>query len=197
MSTDQRQGVQISAFIKEKYGIEFPHFPYYPDPIHTKSIELNPGICDCCGKHSDYRHTGGIYSAIAEGEEEFCPWCIADGSAARVFQGTFNCAGTDIPEDVPPEVLRHVEERTPHLETWQDNDWLYHCADACECHGDATREDLLAFNGEDLETFLKTYSMSHEDWAGYVSVYQPVMDPAVYKFKCRKCGKLLYYMDFT
>lgn len=87
-----------------------PHFRYHPDPVATGSIRASADRCVCCE-----RHRGWIYTATFYTEHDidgpFCPWCIADGSAAERFEGDFtDCYGLD---DVSMDVVHEVTRRTP------------------------------------------------------------------------------------
>ncbi len=60
----------------------------------------------------------------------FCPWCIADGSAAMRLQVEFtDVRNEQVPADVPGRVLDAIAERTPGFSGHQQEHWLYHCAD--------------------------------------------------------------------
>ena len=62
---------------------DFPKFRYHPDPIGTGAFKKadKPQICECCGKKTGYVYESPFYST--EDVECLCPWCIADGSAAK------------------------------------------------------------------------------------------------------------------
>ncbi|MFF8531888.1 CbrC family protein [Streptomyces sp. NPDC015532] len=69
------------------------------------------------------------------GHRRFCPWCIADGSAAERLAGEFadSCGLDGVGEDVLHEVTR----RTPGLSAWQDPHRFVHCQDAAAFVGEA------------------------------------------------------------
>ncbi|MEY2249279.1 CbrC family protein [Streptomyces sp. BF23-18] len=65
------------------------------------------------------------------GHRRFCPWCIADGSAAERLAGEFaDFCGLD---GVGEDVLREVTRRAPGLSAWQDPHRFVHCQDAAAC----------------------------------------------------------------
>jgi uncharacterized protein CbrC (UPF0167 family) len=66
---------------------ELPKFKYHPDPIKNKVIEKAKTRCPVCNKQREYVYTGPFYST--EDVEGICPWCIADGSAAKKYSGEF------------------------------------------------------------------------------------------------------------
>lgn len=174
--------------------MELPKFKYHPDPLGTGSIEASEEACECCGKE-----TGYIYASILYAEEEvefICPWCIADGSAAKKYEGTFIDDYPLINAGLCEEVISEVCERTPGYNSWQQEQWQSHCNDACEFHGDAEKEDLQALSGEQLESFLTKELIKPDFWENIIVGYQKGGSPAVYKFKCRKCLEVIYTMDF-
>ncbi|XXJ19261.1 CbrC family protein [Desulfovibrio caledoniensis] len=173
----------------------FPYFKYHTDPISTGAIVRETGICQCCGKESQFMYRAGFYSE--SDADEFCPWCIADGSAAFKFKGEFINPDPLISEGVDPAIVKEVSERTPRYHSWQEERWLAHCGDACVFHGDAPKHELRAYGGDDLKQFLFERMMSQEDWQKLLDNYVEGGNPAVYKYQCRKCGKLLYDVDYT
>jgi uncharacterized protein CbrC (UPF0167 family) len=77
----------------------------------------------------------GAAYAVEELDQELCPWCIVDGSAAERYEAEF----TQVDGKVPFEVRRAVETRTPGFTRWQDERWLVHCGDAAVFLGLAVR----------------------------------------------------------
>lgn len=65
-----------------------PVFKYHPDPLSTGSVIESTVVCKCCGQNKGYIYTSSVY-AIEELHNEICPWCIADGSAAKKYGATF------------------------------------------------------------------------------------------------------------
>jgi uncharacterized protein CbrC (UPF0167 family) len=86
-------------------------------------------------------YTGPVY-AEDDLSENLCPWCIADGTAAQTYGASFTDVGFDVPEDVPTSVLDEIEHRTPGYLAWQQDHWMYHCADGCEFLGRIGYEQL-------------------------------------------------------
>jgi uncharacterized protein CbrC (UPF0167 family) len=107
-----------------------PTFRYHPDPVGTGSVIASDAACACCGVHRGFIYTGPVY-AVDELDDALCPWCIADGSAAARFDASFTDVGVDVPADVPADVPDEVARHTPSFSSWQQDHWLYHCADAC------------------------------------------------------------------
>ena len=91
--------------------MKLPKFKYHPDPIPTGAIKVSKEICECCNQARGYMYASSIY---AKEEIEFiCPWCIADGFAARKFDGIFS---DDYPlqqAGISQDIISEVCERTP------------------------------------------------------------------------------------
>ena len=67
---------------------ELPAFRLHPDVYRLDLFEREAGTCACCGQLRDWMYRGPFYAV--EKPDYLCPWCIADGSAARLYQGQFN-----------------------------------------------------------------------------------------------------------
>lgn len=173
--------------------MDLPKFKYHPNPIKTGAIEKTEEECECCEKLRGYRAVSTIY-AIEE-VETICPWCIADGSAASKFDGEFSDSHPLLSDGVDKDIVKEVCERTPSFISWQQERWLSHCGDACEFHGDAEKSDLEAFSDEDLREFLSEEYIKEEMWPEILKNYRKGGGLAIYKFKCRGCGKNRFYTD--
>lgn len=74
-------------------------------------------ICDCCGKTTHIYYEVPFYSV--EDIDYLCPDCIANGEAAKKFDGTFQ---DDYCVDDGVEDMRKLDElihRTPGYCGWQ------------------------------------------------------------------------------
>ncbi|RLU79740.1 hypothetical protein CTZ27_36545 [Streptomyces griseocarneus] len=118
-----------------------PFFRYHPDPVTSGSIRESTETCARCE-----RATGWIYAATfctaQDVDAHFCPWCIADGSAAERFEGEFT--GSYRLDGVSAEILEQVTRRTPGFHAWQDPHWLVHCNDAAAFIGEVGYTELAA-----------------------------------------------------
>lgn len=124
--------------------MDLPPFKYHPDPLATGSFRVDPDTpCLSCSRIRGYIYTGPVYT-----ERNFilayhlCPWCIADGSAARQFGAIFNDTGTI--DDISDEARTEVETRTPGFDGWQQETWLACCGDAAA---------FLGASGEEPSTY--------------------------------------------
>lgn len=131
-------------------------------------------------------YSGPIY-AVDE-IEVICPWCIADGGAAREFDADFTTVD-GAPPDVPMAVLDEVLHRTPGFAGWQQERWLFHCSDAAEYlgrvgYGDVAnvRSVLQALAADGWDSEILQYMRADGDLTGYL-------------FRCRHCGTKLAYAD--
>jgi len=173
-----------------------PEFGYHPDPLATGFVERSDGTCLSCGQPRGFIYTGPV-SAVDELVNSFCPWCIADGSAAARFAASFS-ADEPVPEGVPREVVDAVTTRTPGFSGWQQSHWLYHCGDGAAFLGLAGWPEL-----EGLPDALDALRHEH-DGLGWtpklIEEYLRELDkdgsPSAYLFRCRHCGTHLAYSDF-
>jgi uncharacterized protein CbrC (UPF0167 family) len=121
--------------------VDLPFFRYHPDPVASGSIRAATEACACCERDRGWIYTATFYTAREAGGH-FCPWCIADGSAAEKFAGEFvDSVGLD---GVSDEVLHEVTRRTPGFHAWQDPRWLVHCKAAAAFVGEVGYAELAA-----------------------------------------------------
>lgn len=175
--------------------MEMPKFKYHPDPIASGVLQKSDKLCECCEKNRAWIYTASFYT---ENEvENICPWCIADGSAAKKFKGTFIDDYPLLEAGIDKKNVTEVCERTPGYHSWQQEVWQHHCNDACEFHGNATKEELEILSGEALDNFLKEEMLELNAWKDVLENYEEGGDTAIYRFKCRKCSHIIYTMDFS
>ena len=102
-------------------------------------------VGDVCGRPAGLR-----YPAPVDGRRPgiLCLRCIADGTAATSLglqdgsRAEFTDVGWGVPDDVPQAVLEEISQRTPGFFGWQQEHWLYHCADAAAFLGRVGWEDV-------------------------------------------------------
>lgn len=175
--------------------MELPKFKYHPDPINTGAIKESSEVCECCERVTGYIYTSTIY---AEDKIEFiCPWCIANGSAAKKYDGLFSDSYPLEEGGISEKIVNEVCKRTPGYNSWQQEEWQYHCDDACAFLGDASKSELMEIEGYRLNEFLTTQMIKLDVWETILNNYEKGGNPAVYKFKCLHCNKVIYTMDFT
>jgi uncharacterized protein len=174
-----------------------PEFRYHPDPVATRSFLRSTRACLSCTEARGWVYTGPVY-AVGDYRDEFCPWCIADGSAAATFGAEFTDAGFGMPPDVPKAVIKELARRTPGYSAWQQERWMYHCDDACAFLGSVGRKELNRLPAEAAAALAA--SLLSEGWP------EPDIDPCIekldrdgpttgYVFRCLHCGVYQGYCD--
>ena len=175
--------------------MNLPQFKYHPNPLKTGAICKSENKCVCCGRKRGY-----IYCASVYGEQDLddclCPWCIAYGKAAEKFDCSFIDDYPLYQAGIEERIIYEISKKTPGYHSWQQECWLTHCQDACEFHGDATREEVREFLSQDY-TLFGAEELDESDISQILSYYQPGGNPAIYKFICRHCGQIQYSMDFS
>lgn len=173
---------------------DLPKFKYHSDPLKTKSIELEETDCPVCGKHSDYCYVGPLYSR--ETVEGICPWCIADGSAAKKYDGQFNSGCDGVDND---EFIDELIHRTPGFCSVQGGPWMSHCGDYCEFIAKIGQVSNIGINeflkdivSEDMEKVTGTLGVKKEEIEEYMEKNGYLEG---YLFRCLKCGKMRLYID--
>lgn len=187
-----------------------PVFRYHPDPLATGSAVREDHVCSVCGVRREIRYQGPVYGRQPD---TLCLHCIHSGEASRAL-GIVAVAGdggdqdempaefsdaVDVPGDVPLSVVEEVTRRTPGFTGWQQESWLYHCADAAAFVGsvgraeldphpealDMLRQDCLAlgWSPEQVERFLQQLDRTEE--------------PTAYLFRCLHCGRHLASWDIS
>ena len=175
-----------------------PAFRYHPDPLATGSIIPSPAACRRCGQARGYIYTGPVY-AIEELEDAFCPWCIADGSAAGQFDAEFvdpeAIGGYGTWDPVSGEVTEEVSRRTPGFNGWQQERWWTHCGDAAEFLGVAGHSELESRWPAAIPAIRVESELEGADWDDYFRSLDRDQGPTAYIFRCRGCGGLGGYSD--
>ncbi|PWU59122.1 hypothetical protein DLE60_18120 [Micromonospora globispora] len=175
-----------------------PRFPYHPDPLATGSVVAAEVVCACCRQRRPFTYVGPVY-AVEELARVLCPWCIANGQAASMFDAQFTDADWRVPEDVPADVTEVVLRRTPGFDGWQQEQWLHHCGDAAEFHGCVGAGELAAFPEavEHLRSDLTGHGWPADQVEWYLQALSKDGQPTAYLFRCRHCGTHLAYSDST
>ena len=119
--------------------MDLPVFRYSPNAYHINVFKEEPGECSICNQARQIKYTASFYSV--ERPDYICPWCIADGSAAKKYGGEFNFyddiegisadPATVVHNSIPAELARQLVERTPSYIAWQARVWLSHCGEPC------------------------------------------------------------------
>jgi uncharacterized protein CbrC (UPF0167 family) len=174
-----------------------PTFRYHPDPLATGSVEPSPAECRACDRARGFIYVGPVY-AEQQLVDAFCPWCVADGTAAREFDAEFTDVGWAVPEGVPASVTDEIAHRTPGFHAWQQDHWLYHCSDGCAFLGAVGRSELLPFE-EALESLRResaAFGWDEKQVTAYVDSLTKGGSPTAYLFRCLVCSAHVAYSDF-
>lgn len=171
-----------------------PRFRYHPDPVATGAITHSDDVCACCGEATGFAYDGPLY-ADDEPDGAVCPWCIADGRAAARWDMEFTDPRPLAKAGVPGAVIEDVTRRTPGFTAWQQEEWLCHCGDACEFHGDASVDDVRGASAMTRSAWCAMYALGEDQWAVHAGAYVPGGDVGFYRFRCRHCGLTLLGWD--
>jgi uncharacterized protein CbrC (UPF0167 family) len=174
--------------------MQIPHFTYHPDPLATGMFKHKSASCPCCEKTTPFVYAQKPY--CADEVEDLCPWCIADGSAAKKFGAVFSDGRPLIKAGLKQAIVDEVVHRTPGYISWQQDSWLACCEDACEFHGDLKKEELPSLPPDTVAEFRSKNRVDDRIWTNLVAKYQPGGSPAIYKFVCRHCRKIHLGFDF-
>jgi uncharacterized protein CbrC (UPF0167 family) len=137
------------------------------------------------------RYTGPFYAV--EEVQDICPWCIHSGKAAQKWEGAFSDDYPLIFAGLSVEIIREVTERTPGFESWQQDEWLVHCGDACAFLGDASVETVGSLTTEQRAQLAATSGVPADlD----LSSYAPRGQLSIYHFRCLHCEQSVFGADF-
>jgi uncharacterized protein CbrC (UPF0167 family) len=173
-----------------------PTFRYHPDPIATGSIEASDKICVACKQARGYVYVGPVYSE-RELDSLICPWCIADGTAHKLFDAEFTDIASigDGRNEVSDAIAEEVAYRTPGFSGWQQERWFTHCADAAAYMGAAGHDELAEFGPEAVESIRDEAGLSGTAWERYFNTLDKEGSPTAYVFRCLHCGAYGGYSD--
>ncbi|MDM5154669.1 CbrC family protein [Bacillus sp. DX1.1] len=182
--------------LKHKQPI-LPVFKYNKNPLGLLVIREANEICPVCHKKTGYVYDGPFYTTFDEEEtENICPWCIADGSAAKKFDGEFNYDG----EHMKVHNEAYTDElfyRTPGYFSWQESYWLNHCNDYCTIIDEVGWKEIEYLENElqdDIEHIVKRMRMTKEDFKR--QLYRKGHFTG-YLFQCVHCNKHRLHVDMS
>lgn len=177
--------------------MELPKFKYHPDPVASGSIAASDKSCSCCKKARGYFYTSHTYCED-DLEDEICPWCIADGSAAKKYEASFSDSnGFD--DGIPSQAAEEIEFRTPGFDAWQTERWLACCGDAMAFLEPIGAAEFRA-RYPLLEGTLMTYIVQDMGISGSAAtrLLQSLdrdKGPTAYVFGCLHCDAKNAYID--
>jgi uncharacterized protein len=176
-----------------------PVFKYHPDPVATGAFKEDADTpCLGCSRIRGYIYTGPVFTErnfILE--NHLCPWCVADGSAAKKFGATFNDTGEA--EGIPEEVRAEVEARTPGFQAWQQEKWLACCGDAAAFLGvagaDELKRDFPKATPAVKKYLHQEFDLPKEEVEDFLDGLTKDGEPSAYIFRCLRCHAYLAYVD--
>lgn len=174
-----------------------PAFRYHPDPIASGSVVASAGACRCCAQPRGFLYVGPTYSEAAL-IDALCPWCIADGSAARRYDATF--VDSEAFDADASEAARHViTECTPGFHSWQGEHWPSCCGEPAAFLAPAGADDI-ASRFSRLEGALLSYivyELGHSGTAATRLLQALARDhsPTAFIFQCLHCDNQPVYID--
>jgi uncharacterized protein CbrC (UPF0167 family) len=168
-----------------------PVFRYYRDPFGTGAFEPCDDPCDCCGRARGYRYQGFLYAE--EEIETICPWCVADGSAARKFDGIF--VDDEGLSRCRPRALAELTKRTPEFFAFQGAKWLVHCGEPAVYLTPAGYAELKRYGEETLQSVKDNLpiDMSEKQKQGFLRSLRRDGSCVAHVFECLHCQKVIAY----
>jgi uncharacterized protein CbrC (UPF0167 family) len=182
-----------------------PEFTYHPDPLATETFIASVGECAVCKQTRGYAYAGPLYPSEDTDDADdtdvvICPWCIANGAAARELQVEFSDAcyigsrhtqGAEVGQDVMVEIL----QRTPGFITWQDQIWRAHCDDACLYLGRAGGPEIRSMHPQVIEQINEDYCSEDQDIEEYLDDIEKDGSLVALIFQCRHCGQKQCHLE--
>lgn len=152
-------------------------------------------VCRVCGLTRGWAYVLGAYGADSL-RDAVCPWCIADGSAARRFGVRFTEVA-DPPREVPRAVVTEIETRTPGFSAWQPERWLFHCDDGAAFLGAVGFDDLAAHPDalSAVQNQVRGWGLDDEEVEAVVGSLDVDGEVTAYLFACLHCSTHLAYAD--
>lgn len=171
-----------------------PRFRFYADPVGDGQITESSEACASCGRSRGWISNAALYSDTVPDDAMFCPWCIADGSAAARFDGSFN--------ELEAAVASGGDEltrRTPNFESWQDLSWPVHCDVPAVYLGQPTGAEInaeAAIRSAVERDLAESGELSPDQIEDVIDTCGPDSSARVYLFRCEQCSQHLARQDY-
>ncbi len=171
-----------------------PKFKYNPNCYENgvfSKVENDQQIeCQCCGQKIEEYYLESVY--CRDNVEIICPKCVADGTAAEKYNGTFIQDAESIENSI--DKTNELFCRTPGMITWQGEYWLSHCNDYCAFVEDVGTKELEEMGIAD-EVFADYAQMNEYDIDDVRSYLVKKGNMSGYLFRCLHCGKYRIWVD--
>jgi len=161
----------------------FPQFKYVHSPIEEGLIVISDEECEICEHARGYNYT-------LEEDVTICPWCIADGRAAKVLGIEFNCGDTD---EVDNKNRILLTKETPAYPSWQDHFWPVCCKDYCCFLLRVGYLEIEQLSKEAKQTITTYYNINELSYG--IESLDKEYGPTGYLFQCLHCKKYNYFDD--
>jgi uncharacterized protein CbrC (UPF0167 family) len=174
-----------------------PHFRYHPDPVASGSVEASAAACRSCGRARGWLYVGPVYSED-DLDSSFCPWCLADGSAAARFDASFiDDAGFDAA--LPTATVDELLHRTPGFASVQPESWPPCCGDATAFIGPMGIAELRradhTLEGPLMAHIVHGLGISGGAARRLAESLQRDQSPTLMLFRCRHCEAPHFHVD--
>lgn len=180
--------------------MELPQFKYSPNAYQLDIFEKVEGTCSICNEKRNIKYKRSFYAI--EKPDYICPWCIANGAAAKKYNGEFNdylgIEGvspdpSDPPPSLPKDLILEICNKTPSYFAMQSEQWLCHCNEPCAFLGYVDSNDIKPILEELKEDIEVNIGFPSEVIINHLS-----KDSSFYKgylFQCLKCKKHRLHAD--
>jgi uncharacterized protein len=186
-----------AAAIIGKSMATLPEFRYHPDPLRSGSIEASDAVCRCCNQARGYVYSGPVY-AEHDLDAALCPWCIAEGKAARRFDASF-VDSEAFTGEVPAPVMDEVCSRTPGYAGWQQEQWPVCCGDAAAflrpAGIDDIRREQYQLEGAIMGHIVHDMQISGGAATRLLDSLRKDQSPTLYVFECLHCQTYHFHID--
>jgi uncharacterized protein CbrC (UPF0167 family) len=173
--------------------MDLPIFTYNPHPLKNNCIIKSDKVCQVCNKKIGYIVTS-IMATAFDNIYDICPWCIADGSACRKYNGEF-VYYIENAKNISKEILDTISCKTVSFPAHQELTWLTHCNDGCEFHGFATPADFQSISREERNRLSKVEYLS-DIHIKELELEELEELPYCQKFVCIHCGEVKLSSDY-
>ena len=170
-----------------------PNFKYNPNPLETKCIEESDKTCQVCNNKRGYIATSMM--SCLEDIYDVCPWCIADGSASKKYDGEF-VIDIENPENLTDRVIEEISCKTVSFPSYQELIWLTHCNDGCEFLGHVKIQDFKLISEEEVNRLIKEKIFTEKDIRDFLNSEDTRELSYLLKFRCIHCGELKFWVDY-
>ncbi|HJW29115.1 MAG TPA: CbrC family protein [Saprospiraceae bacterium] len=171
---------------------DLPQFKYNPEALAHGILKKEITTCPVCELTRDFVYEGPFFAV--EDVEGICPWCIADGSAAKKYEGVFidEASSEEIADGYKVEELT---QRTPSYTGWQQEQWLSHCDDYCAFKGYVGWKEIASIKEEledDLDRIMDDFDLSEKELKENLVNHSGMQG---YLFQCLHCGQHRLHVD--